>query len=185
MYRQIRSSVNNMADLIASLLEFSKAQEALQLSYGDCVDTLQDTIRAVKMRPEFRRIQVTLLHEGNTQGWFDFAKLDRVFSNLLRNACEAVGPDSGRVRVQAIGGKNRVEITVSDNGSGIPESIRDEVFQPFVTSGKPDGTGLGLAVVQKIVLDHGGEVSVESTGAVGTTFKLTLPCTAAAVSATR
>jgi signal transduction histidine kinase len=185
MYRQIRSSVNNMADLIASLLEFSKAQEALQLSYGDCVDTLQDTIRAVKMRPEFRRIQVTLLHEGNTQGWFDFAKLDRVFRNLLRNACEAVGPDSGRVRVQAIGGKNRVEITVSDNGSGIPESIRDEVFQPFVTSGKPDGTGLGLAVVQKIVLDHGGEVSVESTGAEGTTFKLTLPCTAAAVSATR
>jgi signal transduction histidine kinase len=185
MYRQIRSSVNNMADLIASLLEFSKAQEALQLSYGDCVDTLQDTIRAVRMRPEFRRIQITLLHEGNTQGWFDFAKLDRVFSNLLRNACEAVGPDAGRVRVQAIGNNNRVEISVSDNGSGIPENIRDEVFQPFVTYGKPDGTGLGLAVVQKIVLDHGGEVSVESTGAEGTTFKLTLPCTAAAVSAAR
>jgi signal transduction histidine kinase len=177
MYRQIRSSVNNMAELIASLLEFSKAQEALQLSYGDCVDTIQDTIRAVKLKPEFRRVQLTLLHEGPTQGWFDFAKLGRAFSNLLRNACEAVTPDSGRVSVVALGANNHVEISVSDNGSGIPEKIRDDVFQPFVTYGKADGTGLGLAVVQKIVLDHGGQVAVESTGSQGTTFKLTLPLT--------
>src|SRR5688572_16543961 len=175
MYRQIRSSVNNMAELIASLLEFSKAQEALQLTYGDCVETLQDTIRAVKLKPEFQPIQLTLLHEGPTQGWFDFAKLSRVFSNLLRNACEAVAPDSGYVRVVALGGNNRVEISVSDNGRGIPHEIRNDIFQPFVTFGKADGTGLGLAVVQKIDLDHGGEVAVESTGSQGTTFRLTLP----------
>jgi len=177
MYLQIRSSVNNMAELIASLLEFSKAQEALQLSYGDCVEPLQDTIRALRMKPEFRQIQLTLLHEGPTQGWFDFSKLGRVFSNLLRNACEAVAPDSGRVRVVAVGANNHVEISVTDNGSGIPEKIRDDVFQPFVTSGKADGTGLGLAVVQKIVLDHGGQVAVDSTGSQGTTFKLILPVT--------
>jgi signal transduction histidine kinase len=177
MYLQIRSSVNNMAELIASLLEFSKAQEALQLSYGDCVEPLQDTVRALKLKPEFRRIQLTLLHEGSTHGWFDFAKLGRVFSNLLKNACEAVAPESGRVRVVAVGANNHVEISVSDNGSGIPEKIRDDVFQPFVTSGKADGTGLGLAVVEKIVLDHGGRVAVESTGSQGTTFKLVLPVT--------
>jgi signal transduction histidine kinase len=175
LYRQIRLSVNNMAELIASLLEFSKAQEALQLGYGDCVETLQDTIRTVKLRPEFSRIQLALLHEGETQGWFDFAKLDRVFNNLLRNACEAVSSDEGRVRVVAIGANNRVEISVSDNGTGIPEEIRDDLFQPFVTFGKADGTGLGLSVVQKIVRDHGGEVAVESTGPHGTTFKVMLP----------
>jgi len=174
-YRQIRLSVNNMADLIGSLLEFSKAQEALQLTYGDCVDTLQDTIRAVKLRPEFGRIQLTLLHDGPTQGWFDFAKLDRVFHNLLRNACEAVTSDHGSVRVVAVGTNNRVEISVSDNGPGIPTEIRDDLFQPFVTFGKSDGTGLGLAVVQKIVCDHGGAVTVESTGSEGTTFKVILP----------
>ena len=175
LYRQIRLSVNNMAELIASLLEFSKAQEALQLGYGDCVETLQDTIRTVKLRPEFSRIQLTLLHEGPTQGWFDFAKLDRVFHNLLRNACEAVTSNSGRVRVVAVGSNNRVEISVSDNGAGIPNEIRHDLFQPFVTFGKSDGTGLGLAVVQKIVRDHGGNVAVESTGSHGTTFKVTLP----------
>jgi signal transduction histidine kinase len=175
MYGQIRLSVNNMAELISSLLEFSKAQEALRLAYGDCVDTLQDTIRAVKLRPEFSRIQLTLQHNGPTQGWFDFAKLDRAFNNLLRNACEAVSPDSGHVRVIATGSGNRVEVRVSDNGSGIPEEIRDDLFQPFVTFGKPDGTGLGLAVVQKIVRDHSGDVAVESTGPQGTTFRLTFP----------
>ena len=175
LYRQIRLSVNNMAELIASLLEFSKAQEALQLAYGDCVETLQDTIRTVKLRPEFSRIQLALLHEGQTQGWFDFAKLDRVFHNLVKNACEAVPSDAGRVRIVAIGSNNRVEISVSDNGSGIPAEIREDLFQPFVTFGKADGTGLGLSVVQKIVRDHGGEVAVESTGAYGTTFKVMLP----------
>jgi signal transduction histidine kinase len=184
MYEQIRSSVNNMAELIASLLEFSKAQEALKLSYGDCVETLQDTIRTVKLKPEFRQVQMTLLHEGPTQGWFDFVKLERVFSNLLKNACEAV-ENAGRVRVVALGSSKQVEISVSDNGPGIPENIRNDVFQPFVTFGKADGTGLGLAVVQKIVLDHGGEVTVESTGSQGTTFKLILPLTSAAKSSVR
>ena len=179
MYQQIRSSVNNMAELIGSLLEFSKAQEAVRLTYGDCVETLQDTIRSVRMKPEFRGIELTLLHEGHTQGWFDFAKLERVFINLLKNACEAVEPEAGSVRIVALGSRSRVEISISDNGPGIPETIRDEVFQPFVTFGKAEGTGLGLAVVQKIVLDHGGEVAVESTGSQGTTFKLILPLTSA------
>jgi signal transduction histidine kinase len=175
LYAQIRMSVNNMAELIASLLEFSKAQEALHFEYGDCVETLQDTVRSVKLRPEYSGVQLSLLHEGPTQGWFDFAKLDRVFHNLVRNACEAAPADSGRVRIVAQGADNRVEILVTDNGSGIPEVIRKDIFQPFVTYGKPDGTGLGLAVVEKIVHDHGGAVAVESTGPRGTTFKVTLP----------
>jgi len=180
LYRQIRLSVNNMAELIASLLEFSKAQEALNRTYGDCVEVLQDTVQSVKLRPEFDKIQLTLLHEGPTQGWFDFAKLNRVFHNLLRNACEAVSSDSGRIRVVVVGSVDSVEISVSDNGGGIPEEIRDDLFQPFVTFGKSDGTGLGLAVVHKIVSDHGGDVAVESTGAHGTTFRLTLPVLPAA-----
>ena len=175
LYRQIRLSVNNMAELIASLLEFSKAQEAMKLAYGDCVEPLQDTIRTVKLRPEFSGIQLTLLHEGMTQGWFDFSKLERVFHNLLRNACEAVASDEGLIRVVAVGAENQIEISISDNGPGIPPEIREDLFQPFVTFGKSDGTGLGLAVVQKIVRDHGGDVSVDSTSASGTTFKVILP----------
>lgn len=178
IYRQIRLSVNNMADLIASLLEFSKAQEALQLSYGDCVETLKNTVRTVTLRPEFRDIRLGLTHEGPTEGWFDFQKLDRAFHNLLRNACEAVGP-AGSVRVEARGEEFRVDISISDDGPGIPSEIRGDLFQPFVTYGKPDGTGLGLAVVQKVIRDHGGDIGIVSTGPHGTTFRLTLPVTPA------
>ena len=69
-----------------------------------------------------------------------------------------------------------LEIRVVDNGPGIPEPIRDKLFRPFVSYGKTHGTGLGLAVVQKIVQDHGGNVRAQSSGE-GATFELVLPLT--------
>jgi signal transduction histidine kinase len=175
MYDEIRASVNRMADLISSILEFSKGQEALQLTHGDVIEALEHTLNSVRIRPEFKGIQITVAHEGATDGWFDFKKLDRAFYNLLQNACEAAPAESGKVQIMARGVNDHLEISVADNGPGIPPSIRNDVFEPFVTHGKEEGTGLGLAVVQKIVRDHGGEVTVETTGPSGTTFKLTLP----------
>ena len=64
---------------------------------------------------------------------------------------------------------------MSDNGRGIPETIRGQLFEPFISHGKENGTGLGLTVVQKIVQDHGGDVIVEKTSAEGTVFRLLLP----------
>jgi len=64
---------------------------------------------------------------------------------------------------------------VSDTGRGIPELIRGQLFEPFVSHGKENGTGLGLTVVQKIVQDHGGDVTVETTSPSGTVFRLMLP----------
>lgn len=177
IYQEIRLAVDKMTELIGSLLEFSKVQEALQFVYGDVVGTLQHVIGTVRLRAEFSQIRITLSHQGSTQGWFDFKKLDRAFHNLLQNACEAVPADSGKIEVKALRVNNHVEILIIDNGPGIPDSVRDEVFHPFVTYGKDGGTGLGLAVVQKIVRDHGGEITVKSTDRAGTTFKLTLPVT--------
>jgi len=175
LYGEIRSAVNRMAELISSLLEFSKGQESLQLSHGDVTEAFGRTLRTIRLRPEFKRIEITVEHEGTADGWFDFKKLDRAFYNLLQNACEAVSPDSGKVQVVTRALEDRIEISIVDNGPGIAASIRDEVFQPFVTFGKESGTGLGLAVVQKIIRDHDGEVRIQSTGKSGTAFKLILP----------
>ena len=68
-----------------------------------------------------------------------------------------------------------ITISVADNGPGIAESIRERLFHPFVSYGKENGTGLGLAVVQKIVQDHGGEVFVERTAEGKTVFRISLP----------
>ena len=177
LYQEIRSAVDRMTELISSLLEFSKAQESLQLAYGDLFDALQRAVATVKLRAEFSKIEIQLAHEGATDGWFDFKKLDRAFYNLLQNACEAAPAGIGKISVGATRMIDHVEISVVDNGSGIPESIRDEAFQPFVTCGKNGGTGLGLAVAQKIARDHGGDVKIHSTGPSGTIIKLVLPIT--------
>jgi len=175
LYQEIRLAVNRMTDLIASLLEFSKAREELRPTLGDLEETLERAIQTVRARPEFRRVTVTRSHQGDTQAWFDARKLERVFTNLLLNACEAVPPEAGRIELTTRRTEKELEIRVADNGPGIPEPVREIVFEPFVSYGKQDGTGLGLAVVQKIVQDHGGNVQVESTGETGTVFKLTLP----------
>ncbi len=175
LYDEIRSAVNRMVDLISSLLEFSKGREVFQLTRGNVAEAMERTMSSIRLRPEFKRIQITLAHEGAVNGWFDFKKLDRAFYNVLQNACEAVAAETGKVNIVARAVDHRVEITVTDNGPGIPESIREDLFQPFVTCGKAGGTGLGLTVVQKIVRDHGGEVQVDATGKSGTSFKLILP----------
>jgi signal transduction histidine kinase len=106
---------------------------------------------------------------------FDPKKMERALYNLLMNACEAAPPSTGEVKVSSRAEASGVEILIADNGTGIPESVRDKLFQPFVTAGKENGVGLGLTIVRKIVTDHGGEVNLEATSSQGTVFKLWLP----------
>jgi len=120
-------------------------------------------------------VRITITEEGNNSGWFDPKKLERALYNLLLNSCEAVVPGRGHIRVELSEIQGGVEIRVSDNGRGIPDLIRGRLFEPFISYGKENGTGLGLTVVQKIVQDHGGDVMVEKTSAEGTVFRLLLP----------
>ena len=108
-------------------------------------------------------------------------KFERALYNLLLNACEAISAEDGRIAIELRQMPNGVQIRVSDNGRGIPESIRGTLFEPFVSVGKENGTGLGLTVVQKIVEDHGGNIVVENTSQAGTTFLLILPLASSSV----
>ncbi|MGH9351360.1 MAG: ATP-binding protein, partial [Terriglobia bacterium] len=174
-YGEIRQAVNRMSDLIDSLLEFSKSRQSIRPQYCNLEDSVRRAIQAVQARPEFRRLGISVWHEGKCDGWFDPVKLDRVFHNLLLNACEAVPHESGLIEVRIRQLAGGIDIRIADNGPGIPEPIRDSVFHPFVSYGKENGTGLGLAVVQKMVEDHGGAISIEHTGHDGTIFRVTLP----------
>jgi signal transduction histidine kinase len=174
-FEEIRIAVNRMTDEINSLLGFSKQREAIRPVYGRMEEVIERAIQTVKILPEYQSIQISFSHPGECAGWFDPGKVERVVLNLLFNACEAVAPDSGKIEVSIRMTETGMEITVADNGPGIPESIRGNLFQPFVTSGKEKGIGLGLTVVQKIMQNHGGEVFIESTGSAGTTFRLVFP----------
>ena len=117
----------------------------------------------------------------------DGDQLIQVFLNVVKNACEAAAPRRpeitlktayrGSIRLTLPGGARRVqlplEVSVADNGGGVPEDIAAHVFDPFVTS-KPAGSGLGLALVAKVVGDHGGIVEFD-TGSEGSEFRIRLP----------
>lgn len=114
-------------------------------------------------------------------------QLIQVFLNLVKNAAESVDETGGEIRIEtryrhglrlALPGTGErvdlpIEITIRDNGSGVPPDIRPYLFDPFVTS-KKNGSGLGLALVAKLVGDHGGVIDLESNDS-GTTFKVMLP----------
>ncbi len=175
LYQEIRIAVNQMTELIDSLLEFSRTRESLRRTYGSVKESIERVVQAIRARPDFRPVRFTIRQEGNSIGWFDTKKLERAFYNLLLNACEAISGDEGRINIELREVADGLHIRVADNGRGIPESIRAKLFEPFISYGKENGTGLGLTVVQKIVQDHGGDVTVEKTSEEGTVFRLILP----------
>jgi signal transduction histidine kinase len=108
----------------------------------------------------------------------DESYLVRAVHNVVLNAIQAM-PAGGTLTIETtsavyVGGKEMIEITVIDTGPGIPTDQVDDIFNPFFTS-KEKGTGLGLAVTNKIIEDQGGGVRVQSERAQGTAFTISLP----------
>ena len=102
------------------------------------------------------------------------SRMERAFVNLIGNALEAM-PEGGEVRIAAEQQNGSVLISVEDTGPGIAPEIRSKLFQPFVSAGKRNGLGLGLALTRQTILDHGGDLWVESEAGRGARFKIRLP----------
>jgi signal transduction histidine kinase len=183
-FQEIRIAVNRMMDEINSLLGFSKQSEAPRPAYGRVDAVIDRAIRTVKALPEFESTVITFTTGEQCAGWFDPAKLERAMLNLLFNAAEALPAGTGTIDVSCRVSDRGTEIRVADNGPGISETIGDTLFQPFVSHGKEKGIGLGLTVVQNIMQQHHGEVSVERTGSGGTVFRLFFPAAGNAERAT-
>jgi signal transduction histidine kinase len=101
-------------------------------------------------------------------------RMERAFVNLIANALEAM-PDGGAIQISAELDGESVVVHVSDNGPGIAPEIRSQLFQPFVTAGKRNGLGLGLALSRQTVIEHGGDMWVDSQPSRGARFSFRLP----------
>lgn len=174
LYQEVRAGVNRMTDLIDSLLEFARTRESLNPSYGSVREPVRRVVQAVRTHPRYQRVEIEECFHSSGLGWFDSRKLERALYNLVLNACDAAPESNGRVWIEVADRADATVIEVSDNGPGIAIAIRDRLFQPFVSYGKENGTGLGLTVVQKIVHDHNGKVETERR--LGkTVFRIILP----------
>ena len=174
-YQEIRAAVDQMNDLVESLLEFSRGRESPRTAAVNLDELIERVARSVASRAEFQGIEIRVDCPHPFECSVDPLKVERAVGNLVINACEAVAAGGGRVEVRVSAADSAAEIRIADNGPGVADSIRGAIFQPFVSHGKANGTGLGLAVVQKICRDHGGDATLESSVAGRTVFKMTLP----------
>ena len=104
----------------------------------------------------------------------EYARIERVFHNLLENALEMM-PSGGSIIVTSHTRNGSAEVTIEDTGPGISPEIHDQLFQPFVSYGKKNGLGLGLALSRQTVLEHGGDMWVTKGATGGACFHIRLP----------
>ncbi len=134
-----------------------------------------------RWRPRMERLNITCVYQipdGLPHIMGEWRSLEQVFTNLISNALDAMHEKGGILSVRAsvietAAKRSQLDITVSDNGPGIPEEILDRIFEPFVTT-KPMGTGLGLPITKRIITAHRGNITVNSFPG-GTVFHVYLP----------
>jgi len=171
----MESQIRRMVNMANELAAFARGDSHIEIAHVS-VDILFDHFKELNAL-FFKDKSIELYLEGNgTSLNGDAGKLLRVLQNLISNSIEALNSADidGKVTVVAIENDKAVTITLSDNGPGIPADIRDNFFEPFVTCGKKEGTGLGTAIVKSIIDAHHGEIDFE-TSASGTTFTIRLP----------
>ena len=175
----IASEVDRTNSLVTRFLQFARPLK-LRRDKADLSQTLDRAIAQVEREAKGAAIYKNYQPEIAPFP-FDAELMERVFYNLILNAVQA-SPPGGAVSVKTRAGADCVEIAVIDRGVGIEPAQRDSIFNPFFTT-KPEGVGLGLAIVSKIVDEHGGKITVESEPGKGSIFHVVLPNEPAASSA--
>ena len=165
MYR----AAGRMRELLADLVTDGNRSTAEICGIRKVIGAASDAARAAT---ETRSVQILLDVAQEIELPLARSRMERVFFNLITNAVEAM-PDGGKVRIGARKDGDYVLVEIEDTGPGIPHEICDRLFEPFVTAGKVNGLGLGLALSRQAVLDHGGDMWIEA--AVGARFVMRLP----------
>jgi len=169
----ISSEVDRTNSLVTRFLDFARPL-AVRLEKTDLTQVIDQAITDIeKHQPPF---DVTIYKNYSPEippFFLDGQLMERVIYNLVLNAAQA-SPPNGSITVKTRESDGTVEITVIDRGSGIPPKLIENIFNPFYTT-KSAGVGLGLAIVSKIVDEHGGSIAVESEPGEGSVFRVYLP----------
>jgi two-component system, NtrC family, sensor histidine kinase PilS len=158
--------------IIKNFLEYARPAP-LSIATFDVAAAAEEVLLLLEHRTSSGSLKVIREFVPSIPWAVDAQQFRQILWNLCLNAVEAM-PEGGELRVSVSVRGATLEVAVSDTGDGIAAADVSHVFEPFFST-KPEGTGLGLALVHRIVQDHGGEIDVRSAPGLGTTFTLTLP----------
>jgi signal transduction histidine kinase len=178
IFSDIRAAVLGTTDMIESLLIFSRSGSSARRSPELMATLLERAAALVRAHPDAEGVALVARYGDpvETSVVVDGKQIERAIFNLLLNACQAVRatgePSSITAALEA--DEHLVILSVVDNGAGVPEKIRNSLFEPFVSEGKQKGTGLGLTLAHCIAVEHGGEVTLLSSRQGETVFQMTV-----------
>jgi len=176
IFTDIRTAVNGTTDMIESLLIFSRTGAAIRKSPELMATLLERSVAVVRAHPDAESVtlETRFGDPAETAAFVDGKQIERAISNLLVNACQAVRciGNNGKVVITLEIHEKDIVVNVTDNGPGVPENIRESLFEPFVSEGKQKGTGLGLTLAHCIAADHGGCVILLRSRAGETVFQM-------------
>src|SRR5277367_6297896 len=173
----VQLAVQGMTDVLESLLVFSRTGKALQPTYESFGSLVERAVALIKIHPEAHSVTIQVEHLPQAEAWMDARMIERAVFNLLINAAQAArsGVKPVMVKVSLAETSQIIELRITDSGPGVPQAIRETLFDPFVSDGKRRGIGLGLTIANRIAQEHGGRVYLEDSYAGHTTFVLALP----------
>lgn len=169
IYRASRRIQELLQDLLNVSRGKSRPAEVCRLR-----EVAQAACDSLAAAAEAQRVAIRVAIPPEIELPLERSRMERAFVNLIANALEAM-PEGGEVRISAAFEDGAVVVHIDDTGPGIAPEIRGQLFQPFVTAGKRNGLGLGLALARQTVLDHGGDMWVESEPGHGARFSFRLP----------
>lgn len=175
---EIGEAGKRISDLVASVKTYSHMDRGIGKQPTDLRIGLDNTLRILGHELKAKKLSVERVIPEDLPQVFGYAgELNQVWTNLLDNAIDA-SPEGGRIRIELEKDDGAVEVRIIDHGSGIPEEIREKIFEPFYTTKPPgQGTGLGLDIVQRIITQqHDGSITVTSKPGE-TIFTVLLPVT--------
>ena len=170
----IREKLNHLDQIAGRILDFGKSRESFRRNYS-IHEILKDASLLIRLKLEQSQVVLSMndLPE-EILVFVDKGQIQQALLNLVLNALGAM-PEGGELSIQSsVNSSNRVEILVRDTGKGIPEDLREQIFDSFLTA-RTDGTGLGLTISKRILRGHDGDLELVESGEGGTVFKLSLP----------
>jgi signal transduction histidine kinase len=175
----VRAAVLGTTDMIESLLIFSRTGASLKRSPCLMARVVEGAVSLIRTHPDAEGVRVEMLSgdPNNTAAVVDGKQMERAVFNLLLNACQSLhagARDAALVTVALEAREQQIMVSVTDNGPGVPEKIRDSLFEPFVSEGKQKGTGLGLTLAYTIAAEHGGKVILLRSRRGETIFQMTV-----------